>query len=275
MSKLLIFWNKIKSLDSRVIAFIGGAILVLFMLQQCNTISSLKEDLNKSKERAENNLNNYIALTDTVKYYENKNGDLIAEVKSYVFTVEDFKKANYKLLDKYILALNLNKDLKGINSLLKTEINLKDSLLANSTIQIINDTTKRIKFAKTDNFGKGNTRNIKGSVDVFETKDTSYVSNTKIIIDQNVTLLASLETTKNGNIVKITSEYPGLKINSIENINLINNKLNANNTNIDKKAGWSIGMGIGYGINLNNNQKISYGPSINLGLYWSPKWLRF
>lgn len=275
MAQLLIFWNKIKSLDSRVIAFIGGALLVLFMLQQCNTISSLKQDLKKSEERAQNNLNNYIASTDTIKYYKNKNGDLVAEVKSYVFTVEDLKKANSKLLDKYIVALNLNKDLKGINSLLEAEISLKDSLLANSSIQVINDTTKRIKFAKNDDFGKGNSRNIKGSIDLFETKDTSYVSDAKITIDQNVTLLASLETTKDGNIIKITSEYPGLKINSIENINLINNKLNADNTTIEKKAGWSIGMGIGYGINLNNNQKISYGPSINLGLYWSPKWLRF
>ena len=37
----------------------------------------------------------------------------------------------------------------------------------------------------------------------------------------------------------------------------------------------AIGVGVGYGINLNNNQVISTGPSIGLGVYWSPKWLRF
>ena len=36
-----------------------------------------------------------------------------------------------------------------------------------------------------------------------------------------------------------------------------------------------IGIGVGYGINLNNNQVISTGPSIGLGVYWSPKFLRF
>ena len=40
------------------------------------------------------------------------------------------------------------------------------------------------------------------------------------------------------------------------------------------KGGWSVGIGIGYGINLNSNQVISTGPSIGLGLYYSPKWFK-
>ena len=59
---------------------------------------------------------------------------------------------------------------------------------------------------------------------------------------------------------------------NIENINLINTRLNQKPV---KTGGWGIGIGFGYGINLNNNQVISTGPSIGLGIYYTPKWLRF
>lgn len=84
--------------------------------------------------------------------------------------------------------------------------------------------------------------------------------------------MAAIEDNDGYNELKISTGYPGLTISDIENINLINTKLNQRN---EKKAGWGIGVGVGYGINLNNNQVISTGPSIGIGVYWSPKWLRF
>ena len=57
-----------------------------------------------------------------------------------------------------------------------------------------------------------------------------------------------------------------------QNINLINNKLNEK---IQKKARWSIGVGVGYGASLINGQVIQFGPTIGVGLHWSPKFLQF
>ena len=75
---------------------------------------------------------------------------------------------------------------------------------------------------------------------------------------------------------KITSyahqEFNQEKFTNIENINIVNDRLNTTNA---KKAGWSIGLGFGYGINLNNQQVINWGPSIGIGVVYSPKWLRF
>ena len=70
------------------------------------------------------------------------------------------------------------------------------------------------------------------------------------------------------------NEQPGCHyhIGDIENINLVNSRLNRKD---QKKSRWLVGFGVGYGVNLNNNQVISTGPSIGLGIYWSPKFLRF
>jgi len=84
--------------------------------------------------------------------------------------------------------------------------------------------------------------------------------------------MAAIEDNKGYDEIKISTSYPGLNISNIENINLINTRLNKKQK---KKAGWSVGVGFGYGINLNNNQVISTGPSIGLGVYYSPSWLRF
>jgi len=76
-------------------------------------------------------------------------------------------------------------------------------------------------------------------------------------------------------VLKISSSYPGMTITGIENINLINDRLNKENK-IDKTGGFNIGMGIGYGLNyVPSSSNVVFGPSINVGLYWSPKWLRF
>jgi hypothetical protein len=91
-------------------------------------------------------------------------------------------------------------------------------------------------------------------------------------IGQKISLLAAIETVDGADQLKLSTAYPGLTFSNIENINLINTRLNQKPV---KKGGFAIGVGLGYGINLNNNQVISTGPSIGFGLYYSPKWLRF
>jgi hypothetical protein len=98
------------------------------------------------------------------------------------------------------------------------------------------------------------------------------VLDSKFELTQTLSLMAAIENIDGADRLKLSTSYPGIEIKDIENINLINTRLNRK---VQKKAGWSIGIGVGYGINLNNNQVISTGPSIGLGVYWSPKFLRF
>ena len=105
-------------------------------------------------------------------------------------------------------------------------------------------------------------------------RDSNHISyrDPNFSISQEMSLFAAIENVDGQDEIKISTSYPGLTITDIENINMINTKLNQRN---EKTAGWSVGFGIGYGVNLNNNQVISYGPSLGVGLFWSPKWLRF
>jgi hypothetical protein len=98
------------------------------------------------------------------------------------------------------------------------------------------------------------------------------VLQTKFELTQTLSLMAAIENVDGADRLKLSTSYPGLQIQDIENINLVNTRLNRK---AEKKSRWMIGFGVGYGINLNNNQVISTGPSIGFGLYYSPKFLQF
>lgn len=276
MITLLKILDFVKSIDKKTLAFIGGAILMLFMLKQCNTISNLKSDLENQEELTEINFNNYLAAHDSVKYFENEIGDKVAQISSFQFEVSQLERTNIEIENKYIKALNLNKDLAGVNSLLSADIRIKDSLLAMSTLTEIDSVSSMINFNKEDDFGSGNTRIVNGNLIIrYDSSGSFTTSPVNLSIAQTLSLSAAVEELEGRETLKITSSYPGLTITGIENISLINQRLNDKNK-INNKAGFSIGMGIGYGINYNtSNSSITLGPSINAGLYWSPKWLRF
>lgn len=250
-----------------------GLVSIIF-LKQCNQISDLENEADQAIETANRNLNNYKAANDTVKILELSNKEKAATILSYEFDIANLKDSQSKLISKYNDVLDINKDLDMVNMLLFSEIKIKDSLLALISIDNVDSTTDKVIFDRFDDFGNGNNRHLTGNMLVYKNGDSLVYDEAKFSIQQEISLHTSIEDT-NGDgqdEVKITTEYPGLAITDIENINLINSKLNQKYV---KKAGWSIGLGIGYGVNLNNNQVISYGPSLGVGLYWSPKWLRF
>lgn len=255
--------------------FLLIVIVALLFLKQCNQISNLKQDVAQTEEKAERNFNNYKAARDTVRILELANGNQAATIKSYEFDIANLEDTQEKLIAKYRDALDLNKDLNKVNSLLSAEIKIKDSLLAELSVTRIDSITDLVKFNKFDDFGSGNTRLLNGSMTVFRDGNRLLYRDPIFSIEQELSLFASIEDVDGQDEVKITTQYPGLTITDIENINLINTKLNQRAEKAAKTAGWSVGIGVGYGVNLNNNQVISYGPSLGIGLFWSPKWLRF
>jgi hypothetical protein len=252
--------------------FILGALFVLLFLRQCNRIENLKNEVKITKELAEREHNNYLASKDTIRITKAKNGNLISEVRSYEFDLDNLKEEQGQLITRYKKALNLNNDLNKVNTLLSANVEIKDSIIANTELTYIDTLSSKLTFSKFDDFGKGNTRNLFGELLITKLDSGFAYGNPYFKLDQTITLMAAIEDNNGYDEIKISTGYPGLTITDIENINLINTKLNQRN---EKKAGWSIGVGVGYGINLNNNQVISTGPSIGIGVYWSPKWLRF
>lgn len=104
--------DKIKNikLSRSAITFIAGALFVLLFLRQCNQISDLKQDVKIAETNAERNFNNYLAANDSVTYLQNKNGDMLATIRSYEFDIADLKEDQLGLIKKYNNVLNLNRD---------------------------------------------------------------------------------------------------------------------------------------------------------------------
>lgn len=258
--------------NRNLIIFVLLAIFALLFLRQCNVTSDLKAELAKTKSDASVHYNNLLAANDTIKKYKSANDGLIAEKRSFIYDINEFESKYANLAGEYSTALNLTKSLKSTNSLLKAQVKIKDTIKTETIISKLNDTTTVFNFNDFKDFGKGNTRKFDGSVK-FTIKDDKFsVQNSNFNLTQEIKLYASIDEKDGYKKIKMSSTYPGLDFENIENINLINNKLNEKTP---KKARWSVGFGVGYGMTLINGQMIQYGPNINAGLYWSPAFLQF
>ena len=261
-----IFGNK------NTLTFVLGALFVLLFLKQCNQVASLKQDVKYAQEDANIALNNLKASQDSVTVLRNDNGDQLAQIRSFKVDLSIKDNNLIKMTKKYKNALDLNEDLSDVNSLISAELEIKDSLLANASVTQIDSTSAEVTFTSNEDFGNGNSRSLFGTSIIKYDFGQFKVLDSKFELTQTLSLMAAIENIDGADRLKLSTSYPGIEIKDIENINLINTRLNRK---VQKKAGWSIGIGVQYGINLNNNQVISTGPSIGLGVYWSPKFLRF
>lgn len=247
-----------------------AAVVFLFMIQ-CSKIDRLNVEIKEIETVANRSLSNYLASQDTIKLERNINGTLVSKIKSYEFEVNTLNDKNSDLLTKYSKSLNLNKDFRNINSLISTELSIKDSIIAEGTITVIKDTIN-LKIVDNKNWDKYNWRKFNGDINILNKDNTFSLIKSDFKLYQGISIKMAIINENGFDKLKVSSPYPNLMFTDIENINLINDKLNNKPT---KEGSWSIGFGFGYGINLNNNQVISTGPSIGVGLYYSPKWLKF
>lgn len=258
--------------NKSLVIFVAGALFVLLFLKQCNQIDNLKAKVEMTEKDSQRNFNNYLASKDSIRTLISKNGSLISEKRSYEFDLNNLQGDQKDLIEKYKDALNLNRNLNKVNALLTADLKIKDTFVAGTSTTKIDSINTKIKFSKFDDFGKGNSRDLSGEMLITKNGTDFKYSDATFSINHKINLMAAIENVDGADQLKISTSYPGLTFDNIENINLINTKLNQKPV---KKGGFSIGVGLGYGINLNNNQIISTGPSIGLGLYYSPKWLRF
>lgn len=258
--------------NKSTLTFIVGALFVFLFLRQCNQNENLKREVVVAKADSDRNFNNYLASKDSIRTLVSDNGSLISEIKSYEFDLSDLKDDQKDLIKKYKKSLNINKDLNTVNTLLSANIDIKDSVEANTVSTTIDSLTTELTFSKYNDYGSGNSRSLSGSMFITKNQFGFNYGDAKFDIEHKINLMAAIENIDGADQLKISTAYPGLSFANIENINLINTRLNQKPV---KTGGWGIGIGFGYGINLNNNQVISTGPSIGLGIYYTPKWLRF
>lgn len=262
-----------KILNKNTLIFIGVVLFVLMFLRQCNQIDNLKYQVENTQKISDRNLNNYKASLDTIRLEKNQKDELVSKIRSFEFEIKDLTKNNVILFNKYKKALNVNSEIEKVNSIIVSELEVKDSIIdAVTTISQSGDSTTTITLVDNKNWDKYNWREFNGSLDLLNVNDSFKIVSSRFNFNQGISLTAGIIDTDQGSILKITSPYPNLEFTKIENINLVNERLNRPSV---KKAGWSLGIGINYGFNLTEGQTINIGPTVGIGLVYSPKWLRF
>lgn len=268
----IINWIKNLKLTKNDVLYIIFVSFILIIIQQCNLNSKLNEEIRLNKKISDRNLNNYKASLDTIKFIKNKEGILIAEKLAYEYNINSLTNENKIQIEKYREALQLNKKLKGVNAVLNTELIIKNQIInSKSDVLKLSDSLYSLNFSDSINWDKYNWRRFNSDIDIkLSNKEISIVKS-NFNWQQGIEIKTAIINEDGINKLRVTSSNPDVEFTNIENINLINDKLNHTEA---KKSGWSIGIGGGLGTNL-SNKNITFTPHIGIGIYWSPKWLRF
>jgi len=263
-----------KKIEIKPIHFVAVIlVLIILMMGQCSRISGLKAERSALETKITRVENNILASNDSVVFYKNKQDYYISQISGFEKTKQELLDDKEQTYKKYVDALDLNKKLKGVNNLLKTQITTKDSII-NSMMTVTNnsDGTSTINLADNKDFGDNNWRRFKGSVLVKRQGDTLSALSSNFLYEQNIMLYSSLETIDGRKKIKIATKYPGINFNTIENISVIEDELNK--VSKDKKMKFGVSMGVMYGATVIGNQ-VYLAPMFGVGFTITPKWLQF
>ena len=260
LSKTLDFIIKIKD----VIWFIIVIIIVISLMSQCESKNKLKKDIDILT-------NNTYALSDSLRYYRDEFGNIVAEKHALLLTQEEMEKTIGELEKKnteYIAYINSN-------------INIKDTVYIENIIykDIIVDTIAGIEsgtihLAKNDVFNKSK-RYISADIPYKATYPSNLViGDASFTMDQNIYVEGAL--TRNNKTKEVMfylkSDYPGLIFNSGEAIVATNSK--EFDREMRKRNGIGLGIGPSLGIYYDKPTqtiKTAFGISVTVGYTYSPK----
>ena len=263
LSKALDFIIKIKD-----ILWVALILIVSFsLISQCKSKNELEKEVDILT-------NNTYALTDSIRQYQDKLGNIIAEKHALQLTQEEMKKTIGELKQKnteYVSYINAN-------------ISLKDTIYVETVIkEIVVDTVKKVEsgsihLEKTDNFKKSQ-RFI--SVDIPYT--SSYPSNLTI---KEATIMMNQDLFVEGTIVRnnktketmfyLKSDYPGIIFNSGNAIVATNGKQYDRDMRKRNGIGLAIGPSLGvYYDNPSHSFKPAFGISLTIGFTYTPKILQW
>ena len=264
----------IKKLEIKTVHFIIIIlVLIIIMMGQCSRFSGLKSERDALETKVERVENNVLAANDSVNIYKNKQDYYISQISGFEKTRQELLDEKDQSYKNYVGVLDLNKKLKGVNNLLKTQITTKDSII-NAIVDVTNNGngTSTINLSDDKNFGDNNWRKFKGSVLVKKQGEEISALGSNFVYEQNIMLYSSLETIGGRKKIKIATKYPGINFNTIENISVIEDELNKVSEN--KKMKFGVSMGVMYGATVIGNQ-VYLAPMIGIGFTITPKWLQF
>lgn len=306
MNKLIIAWQWLISNWSKIV-WTTLLLLILITYKQCESNKALKKEVEIAQKIADRNLDNYVAeLKDSIETERNANNALIQKIRSIVLEKDDVEQRNLDLLDKYKESLNINNELKSINTVISAELEIKDSILNSRSFIVYDNNNIQLRFDEVKKINEKNIRTFTGTINLGIENDTLKILNSKFDIVQALSLKAGIIEENGYNVLKITSGSPDVLFTQIENISVVNEKLNPqlepgpklqevkrnmfalginNKIYFDSKLIITPAASLFYsrrfgdspfffnaGVNLPAG---TLQPQFGAGILWSPKWMSF
>jgi len=242
------------------LTFIGLVVIVFLLLGQCSRNATLVDEVNRLEQEVSVGEANIMASFDSIEIVKQRNGIMIGEVSAYQMSNLQLIKTNKQLANDYSKALNLNKKLKDVNTLLKAELVEKDSIIFNGSLN--SDST----FTITDSadYGDENVRYVFVNGKLVDNQISGIIN-----IEQRVKLYLSIQDIDGKKSLKLSTKYPFEDL-QLQGISLIDTELNT----YRKKGRWNISAGVGIGLTP-SQAGLAVSPMLGVTLGYSPKWLQF
>ena len=260
LSKSLDFIVKIKD----ILWFVIIVVISLFLISQCNSRNELEKEVNILT-------NNTYALSDSLRHYHDKLGNVVAEKHALQLTQEQMEETIGKLKEKnseYVAYINANIGLK--DTVYTERVVYKDVEVDTTT----NTESGTIHLEKNDVFNKSK-RFISADIPYKATYPSnlvidggSFVVNQDIFVEGTITRNNKTKET----MFYLKSDYPGLTFNSGNGIVATNSKQYEREMRKRNGIGLAIGPSIGiYYDNPTQLLKPAFGLSLTIGYTFTPK----
>jgi hypothetical protein len=150
MINLNSIWSRLKKLRPTEIMAIAIVVLVIFLMQQCNSNSNLKQDSRISKQ-------NELALIDSVRSVKNRWGEEIYLKNVFVANEKELKRLNAELAEDLKRAKGKVVYIQNTKTVIE-----HDTLFLTNTITQFSDGTTRLSWTHDTIYDAYNSRSLAG-----------------------------------------------------------------------------------------------------------------
>ena len=247
-----------------ILWFVAIAVISLFLISKCNSNNELEKEVNILT-------NNTYALTDSLRHYHDKLGNVIAEKHALQLTQDQMEQTIGELKEKnteYVAYINANIGLK--DTVYTERVVYKDVEVDTTT----NTESGTIHLEKNDVFNKSK-RFISADIPYKATYPSNLVINGgSFVVNQDIFVEGTI--TRNNKTKEtmfyLKSDYPGLTFNSGNGIVATNSKQYEREMRKRNGIGLAIGPSLGiYYDSPTQSLKPAIGVSVTIGYTFTPK----
>ena len=247
-----------------ILWFVAIAVISLFLISKCNSNNELEKEVNILT-------NNTYALTDSLRHYHDKLGNVIAEKHALQLTQDQMEQTIGELKEKnteYVAYINANIGLK--DTVYTERVVYKDVEVDTTT----NTESGTIHLEKNDVFNKSK-RFISADIPYKATYPSNLVINGgSFVVNQDIFVEGTI--TRNNKTKEtmfyLKSDYPGLTFNSGNGIVATNSKQYEREMRKRNGVGLAIGPSLGiYYDSPTQSFKPAIGVSVTIGYTFTPK----